>query len=119
MFGLLKDKFSSFINSISKQEEETLKVNLSLESKLKSAFSSEVELKEKDVDDLLNRLELSLLEADVAYEVAQAIVLEIKGKLIGKKVRSGGVKEAVREVVKEALKDAMEGSGGKTHVDIL
>ncbi|MFH1285628.1 MAG: AAA family ATPase, partial [Candidatus Micrarchaeota archaeon] len=47
------------------------------------------------------------------------IVLEIKGKLIGKKVRSGGVKEAVREVVKEALKDAMEGSGGKTHVDIL
>lgn len=103
MFNLLKEKISSFVDAFSKKEEEKLKVSLSLESKVKGAILGEIEIKEKDVDDVLEELELSLLEADVAFDVASEVVRFIKSSLIGKRVKSGEVEKTVKEVVREAL----------------
>jgi len=56
--------------------------------KLGNAFSkaaksfSEKELKEKDIDDMLYQLEISLLESDVATEVIDNIKSDLKMKLI-------------------------------------
>jgi len=103
VFNLLKEKISSFVDAFSKKEEEKLKVSLSLESKVKGAILGEIEIKEKDVDDVLEELELSLLEADVAFDVASEVVRFIKSSLVGKRVKSGEVEKTVKEVVREAL----------------
>ena len=60
--------------------------------KLRSAFSdaakslSEKELNEKDIDDILFELEISLHESDVASEVIDEIKSDLKSRLIGTKV---------------------------------
>jgi len=107
MFDLLKGKITSFVDSFTKKEEEALKVNLSLESKVKGAILGQVEIKGKDVDDVLSELELSLLEADVAYSVAGDVVAAIKKALVGKKVKSGQVQKAVKDAVKGALREQL------------
>ena len=60
--------------------------------KLGNAFSkvaksfSEKELKEKDIEDVLYELEISLLESDVAMEVIDNIKSDLKTKLVGSTV---------------------------------
>ncbi|VVB66730.1 Signal recognition particle receptor FtsY [Candidatus Gugararchaeum adminiculabundum] len=107
MFDLLKKKVSSFVNSITNKAEEKIDLNLSLETKAKAIFSNEIELKEKDVDDLLENLEMSLLESDVAYEVSQEMVGELKGKLVGAKFHKGKVKDEVKNLLKSELESAL------------
>ena len=94
-----------------KAEEKKMKVSLSLESRVKGLVLGQVEIKEKDIDDLLRELEMSMLEADVAFEVSQALAEDLKGKLVGKKVRRGDVERAVRESVASALRDTMDVRG--------
>ena len=59
---------------------------------LRSAFSKaakslgEKELGEKDIDGVLDDLETSLLESDVAVEVIDAIRTDLKGRLVGARI---------------------------------
>jgi len=117
MFNLLKDKLSSFVKSISKKVEEQpqKEVKLSLETKVKSILSNEVEIKEKDVSGLLDELELSLLEADVAYEVASGVKKKLKEKLVGMHVKKDEVSRAVNGVIRETLLGIM----GKEKLDLV
>ncbi|MFA6036301.1 MAG: signal recognition particle-docking protein FtsY [Candidatus Micrarchaeia archaeon] len=85
-----------------------LGVNLSLESKVRSLFSSQITIKEKDVDDLLEQLELDMLEADVAYEVAELLKGEIRKGLVGKAVDKGKLNHAIGESIRAALLSVME-----------
>jgi fused signal recognition particle receptor len=72
---------------------------------LRNAFSSatksfsEKELKEKDIEDILFQLEISLLESDVASEVIDSINSDLKEKLIGTKVD----KKEIEKFVKDSL----------------
>ncbi len=72
---------------------------------LRNAFSSatksfsEKELKEKDIEDILFQLEISLLESDVASEVIDSIKSDLKEKLIGTKVD----KKEIEKFVKDSL----------------
>jgi len=72
---------------------------------LRDAFSSatksfsEKELKEKDIEDILFQLEISLLESDVASEVIDSIKSDLKEKLIGTKVD----KKEIEKFVKDSL----------------
>ncbi len=78
--------------------------------KLKKAFSkltrtlSETlvyrEVKEKDLEPILDELLLTLVECDVAYEVAEKICSEIKKSIIGRKVRD---KKNIEKIVRDAL----------------
>jgi fused signal recognition particle receptor len=90
------------------KKESKIDVRLSLESKVRSLFSSDVTIKEKDVDDLLEQLELDMLEADVAYEVAEVLKNEIRKQLVGKKVGKGGMREAIAKSIEAALLSVME-----------
>ncbi|MGD0330753.1 MAG: signal recognition particle-docking protein FtsY [Nitrososphaeria archaeon] len=77
--------------------------------KLKNTFSAIVstlstkELNAKDLDPILNELVLSLLECDVAYEVAEEIVKNLKSKIVGKKVPSSEVKRFVQDSLKQSI----------------
>ena len=72
---------------------------------LRNAFSnaaksfSEKELKEKEIDEILSQLEISLLESDVATEVTDSIKSDLTEKLIGTKVN----KKEIEQFVKDSL----------------
>jgi len=87
---------------------EEKKLKLSLETRVKSILSSEVEIREKDVSNLLEDLELSLLEADVAYDAAKSITSNMKSKLVGMHVHKNEVGRTANDVVKATLLGVME-----------
>ena len=72
---------------------------------LRNAFSnaaksfSEKELKEKEIEEILSQLEISLLESDVATEVIDSIKSDLKSKLVGSTVN----KKEVENFVKDSL----------------
>jgi len=79
--------------------------------KLGNAFSkaaksfSEKELKEKDIEDVLHELEISLLESDVAMEVIDDIKSDLKTKLVGSTVN----KKEIEDFVKKSLIESISG----------
>lgn len=68
------------------------------------SFVTKKTISEKDIDDILFELEMSLLESDVAMEVAEKIISSVKEDLVGKKIRR---RSDVAEFTKEALKKAI------------
>ena len=70
---------------------------------LRKAFSNaakslgEKELNEKDIEDILFELEISLLESDVAGEVIDSIKSDLKEKLIGSKVDKNEIEKFVKD----------------------
>lgn len=78
---------------------------------LRTAFSSaaksfsEKELKEKDIDEILFQLEISLLESDVAIEVIDSIKSDLKKQLIGVKVD----KNEIETFIKNSLIKSISG----------
>ena len=108
MFGKLREKLKKFTRQVEeKVEEEEKKVEKEKKPGLVERLL-QVEIKEKDVEEALDELELDLLEADVALETVEALREKIKEKLVGKKVRIGTnkgklIEEALREAILEIL----------------
>ncbi|MCE4598728.1 MAG: signal recognition particle-docking protein FtsY [Desulfurococcales archaeon] len=72
------------------------------------------EIKESDVNDALEDFLLRLLEADVAYDVANDIVNSVRDKLVGLKVKRGiDVEEVVKDAVRRKLLDIFGYDGYK------
>lgn len=91
--------------------------------RLKQAFSSitsavrERKLSESELDDLLFNFQLSLIESDVAQEVAEKLTGEIKEGLVGSKVeRSGEIVGVVKEKLRASLENAFVAAGT---IDVL
>lgn len=88
-----------------KEEEDS-------EKKSKSgifSFIREKTISEKDLDDLLWELEMSLLESDVALEVAEKIISSVKEDLVGRKIkRSSDVADYTRNALKNAVSGILE-----------
>ncbi|HIH19148.1 TPA: signal recognition particle-docking protein FtsY [Candidatus Micrarchaeota archaeon] len=74
---------------------------------LKSIFSSEITIGESEVSDLLEELELSLLESDVAYDVALEVVQQLRKELVGLKVPKGEVEKRTRGKIASILESVM------------
>jgi len=89
---------------------------------LREAFSStaksfsEKELKEKDIDEILSQLEISLLESDVASEVIDSIKSDLKEKLIGTKVNKKEIEKFVKDSLIQTISDLFDATG---KIDIL
>lgn len=89
-------------------EKRELEARLSLESKVRSIFSNEVEIRDKDVRELLDNLEFSLLEADVAFEVSQILVEDLRKRLVGKRVPKSNLNDEIKNSVKESIVSVLE-----------
>jgi len=74
---------------------------------LKSIFSNEITIGEAEVSGLLSELELSLLEADVAYDVSLDVSSQLRARLVGMKVPKGKVEERTREAIQGVLASVM------------
>lgn len=76
------------------------------------SFIKEKSISEKDVEDILFELELGLLEADVAIDVANTIVDSVKEDLIGQKIkRSSDVEEYTFDALKKAVSKIIDIDG--------
>ncbi|HXV67042.1 MAG TPA: signal recognition particle-docking protein FtsY [Nitrosopumilaceae archaeon] len=84
---------------------------------LRDAFSSaakslgERELKEKDIDEILNLLEISLLESDVATEVIDSIKNDLRQKLVGTKVNRKEIEKFVKDSLIQSISGLFDSAG--------
>ncbi|MCK9152460.1 signal recognition particle-docking protein FtsY [Methanobacterium alcaliphilum] len=107
-----KDKLSSVDNS-SKMEtpnDKTGKESKGNKSDKPGIFSfiREKTISDKDIEDILWELEMSLLESDVALEVSENIINSVKEDLIGKKIkRSSDVADYTRHALKKAVSNIL------------
>lgn len=98
---ILEEKATSKPGKIEKEEKS--------EDSGVFSFIREKTLSEKDVDDILWELEMSLLESDVALEVAEKIISSVKDDLVGKKIkRSSDVEKYTREALKNAISTILD-----------
>lgn len=124
MFESLKKKFKGTVEKISDKfqgEEETEDIEVSeapeerkiepetlekLEEEKSGIFSfvTQKTISEKDIEDIIFELEMSLLESDVALEVAEKIINSVKEDLVGKKIkRRSDVAEFTREALRKSV----------------
>ena len=84
---------------------------------LRKAFSNvakslgEKELNEKDIDDILFELEISLLESDVAGEVIDSIKSNLKEKLIGSKIDKNEIEKFVKDNLISNISSLFDSAG--------
>ena len=124
MFKFLKEKLKALKEKIDRKEKEEIKkveeakkveeteVILKTEEKpkpekkvgLKEKLTSlilERTISEKQVDEILEDLEIILLESDVAFEVVEEISKQLKSRLVGRKRK---VTEKISDIVLNELK---------------
>ena len=107
------DKEKKTVKTETKEEdkEETEKKGKKKKSGVFS-FIREKTISEKDVEDILWELELSLLESDVAIDVANVVVESVKEDLVGQKIRrSNDVEEYTYEALKKAVSKIIDIDG--------
>ena len=89
-------------------EKREMAPKIGLGTAIKSFFSSEITIGEGEVADLLEELELSLLEADVAYEVSSEVTAQLRSQLVGMKVPKGQLEQKTKETIRLILESVME-----------
>ncbi len=105
-----KPKKKGFFSRRKKEElslvsDGTPKKKASFGSKLKVLITErEILLSEKDISEPLEELEIILLENDVAFDAANAIIEQMKTELIGQKRK---IRTSSEEFVTEALRHAL------------
>jgi len=101
VFSKLKEALKSFTKRVS----ETLKYR---------------ELSDKEVEDFCNNLLLELVEADVAFDVAQEIVESIKIRLREIKIpRSRDSEEIILEVTRDSIRDMLNRGLSRNFMEII
>ncbi len=97
---------------LSRKEELKLKKQQGKSGKGSKLLSDDFlakKIKEDPLDEILNELEIILLEADVAYPVAEKIKDGVRENLVGKKYdRSYSLEQVVELSVKDAVRDVLE-----------
>lgn len=83
------------------------------------SFIREKTISEKDLEDILWELELSLLESDVAIDVANFVVESVREDLIGQKIkRSSDVDEYTYQALRNAVSKIID-IEGKSMTDMI
>ncbi len=111
-----KEEISRKVFSSGKEEflaagkERELKPRVGFFSQIKGLFTGEVEIKQQDVSGLFEQLELALLESDVSFATAHALISDLKIRLVGRKVKTGRIEEEVKREIAFALASVLQSS---------
>ncbi|HLC48386.1 MAG TPA: signal recognition particle-docking protein FtsY [Candidatus Norongarragalinales archaeon] len=95
---------------LSEGKERDLKPRMGIFSKLKGFLGADVQIGESETKELFDQLEMALLESDVSYMTAQALVHDLKGRLVGKRVKAGKIQEEVKKEIAFALASILQTS---------
>ena len=87
--------------------EREMKVRMGLGKSMLGFIAPTVTIEENDVRDLLDELELSLLESDVAVEVSTEVTKRLRSTLVGMKVGKNEMQEEVQRQLRMVLTDVM------------
>ena len=80
------------------------------------SFITKKTITEDDIEDILEELEMSLIEGDVAFDVAERIVESVKEDLVGKKIkRRGDMELFTTNALKKAITEIIDNG----HYDLL
>ncbi len=80
-------------------------------------FATHKTISQGDVEDILFELELSLLEGDVALEVAEKIIKSVETDLVGRKIkRRSDVAQYTQEALKNAISEILMVEGPDVNV---
>lgn len=90
------------------EDKRELKAKVGVTGKIKGFLFGGVEISEKEINDLLEELELSLIESDVEQDAALELVKQIRTRLIGQKTSSKNLDEYIKEQIKEILAEMMK-----------
>lgn len=118
-FGFLrrnKKEESSETQEEEKTDKKTPKYEDEADQGGAFSFITKKTIKEEDIEDILEELEMSLIEGDVAFDVAERIVESVKEDLIGRKIRRRGDMELFTT---NALKKAITEIIDNGHYDLL
>ena len=112
------EKKSHFWNRSKKEDEDKDKDESKEEKKEEESsgglfsFIREKTISEKHVENILWDLEMSLLEADVAMEVASEVVNSVQDDLVGKKIkRSNDITEYTFNALRDAVAEIIDIDG--------
>jgi fused signal recognition particle receptor len=89
------------------EDKRELKAKVGVAGGIKGFLFGGIEITEKQIEELLWELELSLIESDVEAEAAKELVTQIKKKLVGNKVSAKNIDEYLKEQIKEILAEMM------------
>ena len=117
-FGFLKrDKNKETPDKKAKDNKEEKEVKYENEEKGgKFSFITKKTIKEEDIEEILEELEFSLIEGDVAFDVAERIVESVKEDLVGRKIKRRGdmelfttnaLKKAITEIIDNGSYDLL------------
>lgn len=108
MFSALRNKLFKIKDQIESKGVVEEHVKPTAKEKVKAAFKGEIILDEKKLDELFWDFEVALLEGDVAMEVSERIIGDLKENLYGRKFkRSEDLTEAVEAALKSSLKNIL------------
>ncbi len=96
------------------ERERALKPRVGFFSQLKGMVTGSVVISEPEVEPLLKELEVALLEGDVSLDTAQALVKDLKSRIVGKRVARGQLETEVKKEIAFALASVMQ----VPHVDL-
>jgi len=95
---------------------QKIKADLTTTTKIKGLLFKKVKIKEEDIDDMLEKLKLSLVEADVNYNVAEKFIEKLKELLVGREVDSKNIEKEINAIIREALLQTLSKS---SNIDIV
>jgi fused signal recognition particle receptor len=128
MFDKLKSAIGGFVRSVTQKVEKKAKkkpkkvkkpikrekkgvkpkkpgIGAILRGKIDAGLKvvTEEKIQEDAVNDPLDQLTISLIEANVALDVAEDLGVELKKKLVGKTIKRGKTKKVIEEEIKKVL----------------
>ena len=83
-------------------------IKLSLITKVKKAVFGSVVLSDAEIDRFLSGLKISMLESDVAFDVAESFIDDLGRRLKGKKIESTSINDEVIVRGAQALLDTLQ-----------
>ena len=104
MFAQLRAKIGELTKRLSGADEQKPGVA----EKTIALLRGEVVLDERKLDELLGEFEIALLESDVALEVAEKIVSDLKRSLHGKKLKRSELSREIRASLERSLKAILD-----------
>lgn len=125
MFSFLKEKIKKFIGRTEEAAEkeasiltcevtdkgkpvETEKeIKLSATTQIKSIFKKTVRLSENDLEPILADLQMDLIQNDVAMETSDAILEDLKARLLDREIEKDALDRFVRDSIRQTLIDIL------------
>ncbi|VVB99383.1 Signal recognition particle receptor FtsY [uncultured archaeon] len=104
------------VKEIRDEEKRELKAKVGLTQKVFGFLGGKIRIGEKDTQEFFEEFELSLLEADVQQDAAEAIANELKSRIVGREISS---REDVTEFLKREVKASLEKVMKTEAIDIL